>query len=290
MRMQTIVLVLGGLGLGGVPAVAGAQSVDPGHRIFDTRCARCHGGDANGGEMGPPIRERLTTHDNPQLAKMIHEGLPAKGMPPSDLGDSDTGDLVAFLRSVERRPEAAPVVRLKLQTTDGKYLEGQVMGEGFADLQLMTDDKRVHLLRREKDRVREVSSQSDWPGYNGEPGGNRYTRLTQIDKTNVARLAPRWVFTIPGAGQSQTTPSVVGGIMYISNPNECFAVDAGTGRKIWQYRRPRTTGATSGHANRGVAIAGDRLFMETDNAHVIALNRHTGELLWDTELADWKKN
>src|SRR4051794_35441996 len=220
MRMQTIELVLGCLGLACVPAVLSAQSVDPGHKIFDTRCARCHGGDANGGEMGPPIRERLTTRDDAQLAKLIHEGLASKGMPPSELGDAETGDLVAFLRSVERRPEAVPVVRLKIQTTDGNDLQGQVMGEGFADLQLLTDDKRVHLLRRTGDRVREVSSQSDWPGYNGEPGGNRYTRLTQIDKTNVARLAPRWVFTIPGAGQSQTTPSVVGGIMYISNPNE----------------------------------------------------------------------
>ena len=43
-------------------------------------------------------------------------------------------------------------------------------------------------------------------------------------------------------------------------------------------------------ANRGVAIAGDRVFMVTDNAHLIALNRFTGELLWDTEMADWRKN
>ena len=54
---------------------------------------------------------------------------------------------------------------------------------------------------------------------------------------------------------------------------------------------PRTTGLSAGGgANRGVAVAGDRVFMETDNAHTIALNRFTGALLWDTELADWRKN
>lgn len=273
------------------PAAAQAPPPPPpGRAIFETRCARCHGGDGNGGEMGPAIRERLTTRDNAQLATLVHAGLPMKGMPPSDLSAAETSDLVAFLRSIERRAEEEPVVRLQLRTTSGATLEGRVMAEGFNDLQLLSDDQRVHLLRREGDLVREVTSESDWPTYNGVPDGNRYTRLTQIDKTSVARLAPRWIFTIPGAGQSQTTPEVVGGIMYVSNPNECYALDAGSGRGIWQYRRPRTVGATSGHANRGVAVAGDRVFMETDNAHLIALNRFTGELLWDTELADWKKN
>jgi alcohol dehydrogenase (cytochrome c) len=291
MAMKSVgTAVLGVLVLGATGATAGAQTTEAGRKVFESRCARCHGGDGNGGEMGPPIRERLTTRDAEQLTKLIHEGIPLKGMPPSDLGDPETNDLVAFLRSIERRPEAAPVVRLQVQTTDGKRLDGQLMAEGFDDVQLMTDDRRLHLLRRAGDRVREVSSGADWPGYNGDPGGNRYTRLTQIDKSNVTHLAPRWMFNIPGAGQSQTTPVVVGGVMYVGNPNECYALDAGTGRKIWEYRRTRTAGATSGHANRGVAVAGDRVFMETDNAHVIALNRQTGELLWDTELADWKKN
>ncbi len=282
--------LLGSAALACTVSALHGQDLDAGRKAFEARCARCHGGDGNGGEMGPPIRERLATRDNEQLAKLIHDGLPLKGMPPADVGDAEAAHIVRFLRSIERRPETAPVVRLKVQTTDGRVLDGRVMGEGFEDVQLMTDDKRVHLLRRAGERMREVSSAADWPGYNGAPGGNRHTSLTQIDKDTVARLAPRWMFTIPGAGQSQTTPAVVGGIMYVANPNECYALDAGTGRRIWQYRRPRTTGATGGHANRGVAVAGDRVFMETDNAHVIALNRHTGELLWDTELADWKQN
>ncbi len=272
------------------PPAAAAQSADAGRPIFEARCARCHGGDGNGGEMGPAIQERLTTRDNTQLAALVHAGIPMKGMPPSDLSEADTLSLIAYLRTIERRAEAEPVVRRQVQTTAGATLDGRVMAEGFTDLQILTDDQRVHLLRRDGDRFREVTSESDWPTYNGAPGGNRYTRLTQIEKSTVGRLAPSWIFTIPGAGQSQTTPAVVGGIMYVSNPNECYALDAGSGRRIWQYRRPRTAGATSGHANRGVAVAGDRVFMETDNAHLIALNRFTGELVWDTELADWKKN
>src|SRR5205814_1712875 len=136
--------------------------------------------------------------------------------------------LMKFLRALQQ--EAPPPVRRMVQTTDGRTLEGEVRGEGFEDLQLLSDDKRVHLLRRAGDRYREVTSGSDWPTYNGDPGGNRHTTLTGIDKANVARLAPRWLFTIPDAGLLQVTPVVVGGIMYVTAPNQCFALDAGTGR------------------------------------------------------------
>jgi alcohol dehydrogenase (cytochrome c) len=273
----------------GAGAALVAQDPDAGRKSFESRCARCHGGDGNGGEMGPAIRERLVTRDDQQLHDLIHVGLPARGMPPTELPDSELADLVRFLRTIERRPEAKPIVRMKVQMTDGNALEGQVLGEGLEDLQILTDDKRVHLLRRSGDRVREVTSSVDWATYNGDVGGNRYTTLTQINKSNIAGLAPRWVFTVPGASSLQVTPSVVGGIMYVANLNECFALDAGTGRQIWRYQRPRTK-ATVTHANRGVSVAGDRVFMVTDDAHLLALNRFTGELLWDTTLDDWRKN
>src|SRR6185503_4094125 len=91
----------------------------------------------------------------------------------------------------------------------------------------------------------------------------------------------------------QVTPVVVGGVMYVTSANECWALDAGSGREIWHYQRPRTKGLignAAGGANRGVGVAGDRVFMVTDHAHVIALDRHTGALLWDTEMADWRQN
>ena len=272
----------------GVAAVAG-QSPEPGRKVFESRCARCHGADGNGGEMGPSILERLTTRDDQQLRELIRTGIPQRGMPPAEVPADEIGDLLKFLRTIERRPEAKPVVRTSAQTVDGRTLDGVLLAEGFNDVQVLSDDKRVHLLRRSGERFREVTSSIDWPTYNGDPRGNRYTSMTQIDKSSVSRLAPKWVFTIPGGGSSQATPLVVSGIMYVANPNECFALDAGTGRQIWRYQRPRSKG-TVGHANRGVAVAGERLFMVTDDAHLLALNRFSGELLWDTTMDDWRKN
>src|SRR5262249_51484898 len=87
----------------------------------------------------------------------------------------------------------------------------------------------------------------------------------------------------------ELTPLVVDGIMYITGPNQAYALDALTGRTIWQYSRPRSSGLdgdASLGTNRGVAILGDKLFMVTDNAHLLALQRTTGHVVWEATMPD----
>ena len=183
--------------------------------------------------------------------------------------------------------------RRTVQTVDGRKLEGRVLNETSFDLQLRTDDQKIHLLRPVSDRYREVTSQTDWPSYNGGLDGNRFTPLSQITKSNVSRLALKWMFTMPGVTLAETTPVVAGGIMYVTSANECWALDAGTGRQLWHFQRSKTQGLignAAGGFNRGVALAGDRVFMVTDNAHILALNRATGDLAWETTMADWRQN
>jgi len=133
-----------------------------------------------------------------------------------------------------------------------------------------------------------------WPTYHGHLSGNRFSPLDQINAGNVQHLAPKWMFTIRGAPRDlQVTPVVAGGVMYVTSVNEAFALDARSGREMWHYSRPRTPGLAGDAAsgiNRGVAVLGDRVFMVTDNAHVIALDRRTGQLLWDVEMADARQN
>jgi PQQ-dependent dehydrogenase (methanol/ethanol family) len=128
----------------------------------------------------------------------------------------------------------------------------------------------------------------DWLTYNGNLGGNRYSELKQINATNVSQLTLKWLFPIPKIGL-EVTPIVGDEIMYVTGPNQAYALDALTGREIWKYSRPVTPGL-SGDAvlgtNRGVAILGDKVFMVTDNAHLIALNRVTGSLVWEQTMPD----
>ena len=265
-----------------VAALAHAQDADRGRVVFEARCARCHGADGSGGDTGPDIRGRQVSLSDEQLGKLFREG--SGGMPAVALTAAELEPLVGFVRSL--RPKARTSEKITARLTDGKVLEGEILNQGFSDLQMRANG-RIHLLRRVGEGFREAVPGVDWPGYNGDAGGNRYTTLSQITRANVARLVPKWTFALRGAINLQGTPVVVGGVMYMPASNECYALDAGTGREIWHYRRP---GEKTGATNRGVAVLGDRVFMETEKAHMIALNRFTGEVVWDTEMADWRQS
>ncbi len=243
--------------------------------------------------MGPAIQDRLAALTDQQLTELFQKGLPSRGMPPIGLTDAERPLLIRYLRLLQAAGRERPLMHETVTTTEGKSLDGLVLNRGFDDLQLRTADGRIHLLRRSGDRYREVTSQTDWSGYNGQPGGNRYTTMRQITPENIGRLAPRWVFPIHNNSRLEVTPVVVEGIMYVTSSNECYALDAGTGREIWHYERPPTPGLpgdAAGGINRGVAVSGARLFMVTDHAHLIALNRFSGALVWDTEMADWRQS
>ncbi len=267
--------------------------VNAGHKEFDSMCSTCHGGDLMGGEMGPAIAFRLPRMDDQQVTSAIHQGRPG-GMPPfSNITGTDLSNLLEFLRSAQITHRPAPVIRRTVETTDGQTLEGQVLSQSTEDLELKTGDSAIHLLRSSKGKWRPVTSETNWSTYNGSLDGNRYTSLRQIDKKNVATLAPKWIFTMRDVSSLETTPVVVDGIMYVTSANECYALDAGNGRELWHFNRPRTQGLVGNAAagfNRGVAVVGERVFMVTDNAHLLALNRLTGALIWETQMADWHQN
>jgi len=269
-----------------------ASAQDSGRQVFAQRCAGCHGSDGNGGELGPGIATRVPTRTDQELTTLFRQGLPASGMPAfANLSESDTGSLIQFLRTIKPRAGSAP--ERATVTVGGSTLSGLVLNQSQFDEQLLGDDRKIHLLRKNGSQLRSVTSQTDWTSYNGGYAGSRYSTLTQINKGNIASLAPKWMFSLRNTNNLQVTPVVSEGVMYVSAANECYALDAGSGREIWHYQRARTKGLVgnaAGGVNRGVSIAGDRLFMVTDHAHIIALNKHTGALLWETEMADWHQN
>jgi alcohol dehydrogenase (cytochrome c) len=274
-------------------AVAQNPDPDPGRQGFVSRCAGCHGSDGNGGELGPAITARVVSRSDEDLRTLFRQGLTAAGMPAfPGLTDAEARDLIRYLRTLRPRTGSGPT-RTTITLIDGGVVEGLVLNQSALDLQLLGDDRKVHLFRRSGERYRAVTSQADWLSYNGQTNGYRYSPLAQITAGNVSHTVPKWIFSLPNVSRLQVTPVVVNGMMYVSSANECYALDAGAGREVWHYQRPRTKGLVgnaAGGVNRGVAVAGDRVFMVTDHAHLIALNRFTGALLWETEMADWHQN
>ena len=128
------------------------------------------------------------------------------------------------------------------------------------------------------------SPNSDWLTYNGDYAATRHSSLKQITPANAGTLVPKWVFRIKGAKQLEASPIVHDGLMYISNTNEMYALDARSGRRVWHYH---AAGAKGTRVNRGLAILGDRVFFATADCHLIALNRRTGNLVFDVEYASF---
>lgn len=129
-----------------------------------------------------------------------------------------------------------------------------------------------------------------WPGYHGLPSANRHSPLNQIDTANAHRLKLAWSYSLPHLGL-QTTPLAADGVLYVTAPNQVCAVAGDTGREIWCYNRPRAeaskiSGDAAKGAQRGAALLGDKIFFATDDAHLIALNRLTGALIWQVFLPE----
>jgi PQQ-dependent dehydrogenase (methanol/ethanol family) len=136
--------------------------------------------------------------------------------------------------------------------------------------------------------VQAGSQSANWLVYGGDLANTRHSPKGEINADNVKDLRLKWIFQTGIIGSFENTPIVEDGVMYVTTPyNQVFAVDAVNGRQLWHYEHKLgTTIFCCGPNNRGVAINGDNLYMATLDAMLIALNKKTGELVWETEIAD----
>jgi alcohol dehydrogenase (cytochrome c) len=132
----------------------------------------------------------------------------------------------------------------------------------------------------------------NWLMYSGDYAGHRYSALDQINTSNAGSLAPKWVYQTMAGGKFEGTPLVVDGILYGTGQDDrVFALDARSGRPIWQYQQalPVDIRPCCGRVNRGVAILGDKVFVATLDAHVVALDSKTGNVVWEVNTAEHAK-
>jgi alcohol dehydrogenase (cytochrome c) len=211
-------------------------------------------------------RERIQGYRKSDVQEVIYEKpslMPE--YPPERLSDGDLTDLVGYLSSLRGAvgatgPAAAP-------TASTAPIANRDLLEGLND-------------------------PTRWLSYSGTYDGHRHSPLTQITPENVDRLTAQWTFQTGQLGSFQTTPLVVDGVLYVTGfNNNAWAIDARSGRTIWRYRRelPDDLRLCCGAVNRGFAVLGDRLFMATLDAHLIALDMKTGVTLFDVELEDYKR-
>ncbi len=142
------------------------------------------------------------------------------------------------------------------------------------------------------ERIRNAAAEpGNWLTFSGNYHGHRHSPLKEITRLNAASLKPVWVYQIDKTDKFETSPIVVGDIMYISEPpSDATALETRTGRPLWRYRRvlPDDMPVCCGKVNRGLAILGDTVYLGTLDAHLVALDARTGNVLWDVEVAPYK--
>jgi alcohol dehydrogenase (cytochrome c) len=130
------------------------------------------------------------------------------------------------------------------------------------------------------------SPADDWLHYNGSYNSQRHSDLDQIKLSNINSLAAQWVFHVPGSGGLQCVPVVVDGVMYITQPNEVYALDSRSGRLIWQFHHNLAKAPDREGPNRGVAVFEDKVYFTTTDSFLIALKASTGNMLWQSKIAE----
>lgn len=121
-----------------------------------------------------------------------------------------------------------------------------------------------------------------------------FSPLNQINRNNVGRLKMIWTRGMGPGNIQEATPLVYNGVMYLPNPSDFVqAIDAKTGEVIWEYRRklPEDLGKymPAFVINRNMAIYGTRLIDTTADDYLMALDTRTGDIVWETQILDYRK-
>jgi alcohol dehydrogenase (cytochrome c) len=241
-----------------------------GKEIFANNCSKCHGPGAKGG-MGPALFGRTFTHGSSDWAlyHTITAGVPGTAMVGDFIDRADVWLVIAYLRG--------------LQTAIGAHPSDFVNG-ATSKLSPAPEITSEQLLASS-------DGGGEWLVPTGGYDGQRFSRDSEINVSNVSRLAVQWTRQFPTAPtHNESVPVVAGDYMYVTvPPGWVYALDVHTGNQVWRYFReggpgPRLSGLAT---VRGVAVLGRRVYVGTLDAHLIALDASTGTVVWDRTVGDF---
>jgi alcohol dehydrogenase (cytochrome c) len=292
---------------------ASAQSDARGKALYNEHCAECHSMNLRGSAHGSELRGTYFLRKWEKLGLETLFNTIVETMPPGKVGKLDLSEYESIYSyilaesdisnadhetSVLGRSPKPPPDHLT-QTGDRS---GQTDLEGFvsfsdSDTINNLDQRDSNYTNKSISNFVPVEQQSidrpsddDWLSWRRTSDGQGFSPLTQINKKNVRSLRLAWSMTMQ-EGSNQVTPIVSQGVMFLTHPgNVIQAIDAATGDLIWtfEYDYPETS-RTLGGPTRNIAILGNKLFMATYDASLIAIDARTGKLIWKTVKADYQE-
>ena len=300
------VIALGSAGGPGVVAVAAQpQAADGGFTAdqsaagwaaYGRQCGECHGQGLFGAEApalrGVDFLNGWAGQTTDELFAYLRDEMPP-GLGGS-LADGVYLGLVAYILDMNgARPGDAPL------TADAAVTIGDAADIAEAERAAREGDRprrrSTRFVNREvphdltpvTDALLADPPPADWLSWRRTRDGHGYSPLDDVTRDNVDELQLAWVLAIR-EGNHQTTPLVHDGVMFLANPgNVVQAIDAVTGEVIWQYRSPLPEDAVRWGATRTLALYGDKVYLATYDAALVALDARTGAEVWRTVKADY---
>lgn len=248
-----------------VNLLSDTQSVQAGAKVYGRICVECHG-DNGAGRTGPSLLNAVTNLTDWKFFATVKWGRPKTIMMPQPLTEREIWQVNAFLKQT-----AIDVALARRTTNPGPPPILPVTSE-----MLLSSDHST-----------------EWLLYAGNYASQRHSVQSQINRQNVQNLRLAWAAQLNSHDPSlESTPLVRGNRMFVTqSPEGVTALDLRTGASLWEFHRPVPDNIPlcCGSQNRGVALLGDTLFVNTLDAHLLALDANTGHKLWDVTVGTWQE-
>jgi alcohol dehydrogenase (cytochrome c) len=266
-----------------------------GEAAYVQHCLACHGANLNDGALGPPLKgpafiQKFGGKTVDALFTVTTSTMPTAA--PGSLDGASYAALIAYLLQAN----AIVAGEQELPANVAQLAKMWVPAGGFSFMTFSPYVAKPAVNRPNPlDRYTPVTESllmnpppEEWLAWRRTYDTHGFSPLRQINRNNVRQLRVAWTWSLP-PGANESVPLMHDGVLFAYGfGDELQALDARTGDLLWHYTHPLEQGAAPNH-KRGIALYGDNVYLGTSDAHLIALDAKTGKLVWDTQIADFRR-
>ena len=266
--------------------------LDRGKALYESHCADCHSvslrGSAHGNELVGKIFLEKWKNNYKYLYSTITET-----MPPGDnhkISEYEYFEILAYILNKNdiENVNLTEIVNISKDENWVSFSDPSTIDRP-EDRKSFFENKKLNRFINLTLKDINYPNANDWTSWRRTPLSHGYTPLNIINKKNVSNLKLSWSLTM-AEGSNQGTPLVYNGVMFLTHPDNIIqAINAKNGNLIWEYKYNYKKGSkTLGGPTRNIAIFKNKIFLATYDAHLIALDAISGELLWKTKKANYE--
>jgi len=267
-----------------------------GKALYAQNCASCHGTTLDDGEFAPPLKGspfRQNWGGKSVDALFLYTSTKMPPGNPGQIGDSGYAQLLAYILQQNGSPaglqalSSDPAVLQTMQMPGFAGGPGGGLSPGSPNPPAPKKNNPLDKITLVTDAMLAKPPDGEWLTWRRTYDDQGFSPLKQINTKNIGNLRVVWSWSLPN-GPNEATPLVHDGVLFVhSYGDKVQALDAVTGDLLWQYSRRLPKDVPVG-VKRNIAISGDKLYIPTSDAHMVALDVKTGKVVWDQLVGDRK--